>query len=454
MGKAQSLRNRVRSYWQSRPRTARGPPDRVGRRPGRRRRLHDRSIRSARRCSSRTTSSSATSRASTSGSRTTRATRTSRSPWATTSRASSGRGSSPSDGSRYFGPYASASSVDEAMNLIRRLFPFRTCTIDIKEGERALAAALPPVPHQALPGAVHPGHRQADLPGRHRPGEAFLEGRQETVVRSPAAADDRPPSEELEFERAAALRDKVRAIERTMESQKMAAFARTELDVVGLARQDNEAGGAAVRDPQRQDRSAATCSCSTPAATRPTTRCLAASSSSSTRARRRSRREILRAGRRSRTPTSWRRSCAARRGAAGPPARAAARREARAHGPRAPQRRRDAAARARPLARRPGPDPGGARRSWPTALGLPGAADAHRVLRHQHVPGRRVGRQHGRVRGGPAADRRVPPLSRSGRSRARTTSPATRRCCAAASIGLATARRAAPRSCAGGCRTS
>ena len=42
------------------------------------------------------------------------------------------------DGSRYFGPYASASSVDESMNLIRRLFPFRTCTIDIKAGERAL----------------------------------------------------------------------------------------------------------------------------------------------------------------------------------------------------------------------------------------------------------------------------------------------------------------------------
>ena len=42
------------------------------------------------------------------------------------------------DGSRYFGPYASASSVDESMNLVRRLFPFRTCTIDIKDGERAL----------------------------------------------------------------------------------------------------------------------------------------------------------------------------------------------------------------------------------------------------------------------------------------------------------------------------
>jgi excinuclease ABC subunit C len=44
----------------------------------------------------------------------------------------------PNDGSRYFGPYASASSVDEAMNLVRRLFPFRTCTIEIKDGVRAL----------------------------------------------------------------------------------------------------------------------------------------------------------------------------------------------------------------------------------------------------------------------------------------------------------------------------
>ena len=48
-------------------------------------------------------------------------------------------------------------------------------------------------------------------------------------------------AERTEYERAAALRDKIRAIERTMESQKMAAFAKTELDLVGLARQDNQA---------------------------------------------------------------------------------------------------------------------------------------------------------------------------------------------------------------------
>ncbi len=45
----------------------------------------------------------------------------------------------------------------------------------------------------------------------------------------------------MEYERAAALRDKVKAIERTMESQKMAGFARRELDVLGFARSGNAA---------------------------------------------------------------------------------------------------------------------------------------------------------------------------------------------------------------------
>ena len=42
------------------------------------------------------------------------------------------------DGSRYFGPYASASSVDETLKLLRRIFPFRTCNLEIPEGKRVL----------------------------------------------------------------------------------------------------------------------------------------------------------------------------------------------------------------------------------------------------------------------------------------------------------------------------
>src|SRR3954468_11506594 len=127
------------------------------------------------------------------------------------------------------------------MNLIRRLFPFRTCTIDIKAGERALQrpCLLYHIKRCQAPciQAIDEASYRADITQI----EAFLEGRQEVVVRT-LSTQMHEAADRLEFERAGALRDKVRAIERTMESQKMAAFARTELDLIGLARQDNEAG--------------------------------------------------------------------------------------------------------------------------------------------------------------------------------------------------------------------
>ncbi len=146
----------------------------------------------------------------------------------------------PQDGSRYFGPYASASSVDEAMNLVRRLFPFRTCTIDIKDGQRALERPCLLYHIKRCQGpcieAVSKDAYRADIAQV----ELFLEGRQESVANG-LRTDMAAASERMDYEAAAGLRDKVRAIERTMESQKMAAFAKTDLDLVGLARQDNQA---------------------------------------------------------------------------------------------------------------------------------------------------------------------------------------------------------------------
>ncbi len=146
----------------------------------------------------------------------------------------------PNDGSRYFGPYASASSVDEAMNLVRRLFPFRTCAIDIREGRRALARPCLLYHIRRCQGpcveAIDKRAYRADI-GQV---ELFLEGNADAVVdgleHQMAFA-----AEQQQYERAAVLRDKIRAIERTMESQKMAAFARTELDLAALARRDDRA---------------------------------------------------------------------------------------------------------------------------------------------------------------------------------------------------------------------
>ena len=146
----------------------------------------------------------------------------------------------PNDGSRYFGPYASASSVDEAMNLVRRLFPFRTCTIDIRDGTRALQRPCLLYHIKRCQGpcieAISKDAYRADIDQV----ELFLEGRQESLVKA-LGEDMKRASERQDYEQAAIDRDKIKAIERTMESQKMAAFARTDLDLLGLARRDNQA---------------------------------------------------------------------------------------------------------------------------------------------------------------------------------------------------------------------
>ena len=144
------------------------------------------------------------------------------------------------DGSRYFGPYASASSVDETLKLLRKIFPFRTCNLDIPEGKRVLERPCLLYYINRCQGPCIQAIEKA--PYRETIGQIvdFLDGRQE-----PIAADLRREmeghSDALRYEQAAAARDKLRAVERTMEQQKMAAFSRAEHDVIGLARAEDEA---------------------------------------------------------------------------------------------------------------------------------------------------------------------------------------------------------------------
>ncbi len=144
------------------------------------------------------------------------------------------------DGSRYFGPYASASSVDETLKLLRKIFPFRTCNLDIPEGKRVLERPCLLYYINRCQGPCIQAIEKA--PYRETIGQIvdFLDGKQE-----PIAADLRREmtdhSDALRFEQAAATRDKLRAVERTMEQQKMAAFSRAEHDVIGMAREEDEA---------------------------------------------------------------------------------------------------------------------------------------------------------------------------------------------------------------------
>ena len=107
------------------------------------------------------------------------------------------------DGSRYFGPYASASSVDESMNLVRRLFPFRTCTIDIKDGVRALQRPCLLYHIKRCQGPCIEAISKADYAEDIAQVELFLEGRQETLVKA-LGVEMTAAAERTEYERAAA----------------------------------------------------------------------------------------------------------------------------------------------------------------------------------------------------------------------------------------------------------
>lgn len=144
------------------------------------------------------------------------------------------------DGSRYFGPYASASSVDETLKLLRKIFPFRTCNLDIPEGKRVLERPCLLYFIGRCQGPCIGAVEKAPYRETIDQIVEFLDGHQEPIA-AQLRREMEAHSDALRFEQAAVARDKLRAVERTMEQQKMAAFTRAEHDVIGLARADDEA---------------------------------------------------------------------------------------------------------------------------------------------------------------------------------------------------------------------
>jgi excinuclease ABC subunit C len=141
------------------------------------------------------------------------------------------------DGARYFGPFPSAGSVRKTLRLIKKIFPYRSCSkrIDGKDRRPCLDYHI----HQCLGpciGAVekdeyHEVINQVIL---------FLQGKQELILRE---LDSRmkAAAERLQFERAALLRDQIDAIEDVIEGQRIATTLQGEKDVIGLAQNETVA---------------------------------------------------------------------------------------------------------------------------------------------------------------------------------------------------------------------
>src|SRR5512140_37920 len=142
------------------------------------------------------------------------------------------------DGARYFGPYTSAWAVYQTLDVLRRIFPYLTCDREIT-GLDKRACLYFDIKLCTAPciGAINQaGYRQmiSDLMD-------FLSGHSETIV-SRMQQEMETAAEELRFEKAAALRDRLKAVQSIIERQKVV-FAADYLDsdVLAMARTDGEA---------------------------------------------------------------------------------------------------------------------------------------------------------------------------------------------------------------------
>jgi excinuclease ABC subunit C len=140
-------------------------------------------------------------------------------------------------GIRYFGPFASAGSVRRSLDLVKKLFPWRSCTKEITGNDPR--PCLEYFIHRCI-GPCASLCTKEEYDGVIGQTIMFLEGRTDEIARD-LRRDMQTASENLEFERAARLRDQVQAIERTTERQVMEVRDRTDMDVFGLARQEQEA---------------------------------------------------------------------------------------------------------------------------------------------------------------------------------------------------------------------
>jgi excinuclease ABC subunit C len=141
------------------------------------------------------------------------------------------------DGSRYFGPYTSVWAVHQTLDILRRIFPYLTCDREItgKDGRACLYFDIHLCSGPCI-GSVDQIHYRQTIEDLCQ----FLEGHTGEIVNH-LKTEMEESAEALRFEQAAVLRDRVMAIERVVEKQKVISSEQIDSDVIAIARGNGEA---------------------------------------------------------------------------------------------------------------------------------------------------------------------------------------------------------------------
>jgi excinuclease ABC subunit C len=137
------------------------------------------------------------------------------------------------DGGKYFGPFGSADGLRETIDVIRKVFPLRTCSDAVFKNrarpcleyqiKRCLGPCCLPVDRDEYHGHLHAA-------------TMLLEGKDLELLHE-MRDQMKAHADRLEFEEAARMRDRVRAIEKTVERQTVLHHWGIDQDVFGLYRE-------------------------------------------------------------------------------------------------------------------------------------------------------------------------------------------------------------------------
>ncbi|MCB9422815.1 MAG: excinuclease ABC subunit UvrC [Ardenticatenaceae bacterium] len=140
------------------------------------------------------------------------------------------------DGSRYFGPYTSVWAVHQTLDLLRKIFPYLTCdrTITGKDARACLYYDIKLCNGPCI-GAVN----QKQYRDMIQQLMDFLNGKSEHIIKQLEARMNKA-AENLQFEKAAEIRDQLRAVDKVVAKQKVIAAASTDQDVIAFARDQGD----------------------------------------------------------------------------------------------------------------------------------------------------------------------------------------------------------------------
>jgi len=141
------------------------------------------------------------------------------------------------DGATYFGPFYPATAMRETLRLTRQLFPLRTCSIKI-DG-RLERPCVQYYIHRCNAPCTGLETREG-YERTVREVTRFLEGKDDNLART-LTAEMEAAAVELKFERAGVLRDQIQSLNKVRERQKIISTEQVDQDVIGVVRQGNDA---------------------------------------------------------------------------------------------------------------------------------------------------------------------------------------------------------------------